>query len=73
VVTRTEYARRPRVLFVNYIEAARGTVIKDLKPETGAALGHKYKGIRLYDGEDFETYRVEIAPSSLARRAGAAL
>jgi len=33
-------------------------VIKDPKPENGAALVHKYKGIRLYDDDNCKTYRV---------------
>ena len=43
---------------MNYIEVAHDTLIKNPKPESGAALVHKYKGIRLFDDEDCETYRV---------------
>ena len=43
---------------MNYIEVAHDTLIKNPKRESGAALVHKYKGIRLYDDEDCETYRV---------------
>jgi hypothetical protein len=58
VLALAEYAQRPRMLFFNYIQAAHDTVIKDPKPENGAALAQKYKGIRLYDDEDYKTYRV---------------
>jgi hypothetical protein len=41
-----------------YIEAEHDTLIKNSKPESGAALVHMCKGIRYYVGEDHKAYWV---------------
>ena len=52
VTALTEAVTQSRRRFYNYIEAKHdGTVIKNVKPENGAALVAKYYGMRFFDDD----------------------
>jgi hypothetical protein len=68
VVTLTEYARRPRVLFFNYIEAAHAT--RELRPQARERGCTSSTSTRAFASTTTEIVRpigcAETAPSSLA-------